>query len=317
MVFLVFICTGNVVVITAVMKYKKLRTISNVFVAGLAVADLSYGMIVLPVKIAVILLRIHFQKGEIFYELTRAVDFIETGSVSISMWVLQLAGIEKYIAICHPFYYLRKYTIPRAIASVVAVAILQAALQVPPALSTDDYKINKEYEHILAFNYSNEINDVNGVFLLLMLTTVIYVRIAWVAFKQKRAIAALHSSVVGGPNTRNKDARIVRMLATVLGCIYACWIPFIILTYIFELYFFPLMARNDTSNHTMWFNILYIVRSLFPYLNSMLNPFIFAGMNKDFKGAFYKLLLRKTHEDQQSGATDQISGGKMCDARLT
>ena len=289
-VLCVLICIGNILVIIAVWKNQKLQTISNVYVVSLAASDLAFGAISLPLRCAILLKRIYSRADTQFHLLTMIAAFIENGTIAASLTVLLLAGIERYIAIFHPFYYVREFTIRRAFTSVLASLVFHLVIHILVVILSDD---KTETEHVLFFTYSNELENANEVFVLLLITTVIYVKIACVARKQRKAIAAINGSVTNKTDKGNKETKIAKMLVVILGVFYICWMPFVVLTYVFQFYFYPFGDSMSSTNKQLWFNTLFILRDACSYTNSMLNPFIYAGMNKEFKNAFLKLLLFK------------------------
>ena len=72
------------------------------------------------------------------------------------------------------------------------------------------------------------------------------------------------------------------MMATVLACFYLSWLPFSIRSAIGWAY----PADADVE----WLNIFQEVALTVVFLNSCLNPIIYAGMNMTYRATFRKIL---------------------------
>ena len=126
------ICSGNILVIVAVLKTRKLQTISNVYVVGLAIADLVIGLVAVPLYI-VWLLSARRWTWEMpiigFYDLFIIAIGINGFCVGASLAFMFLIAIERHTAIFYPFFYLKHYTIKRTIISGYAMGAIIALSQ--------------------------------------------------------------------------------------------------------------------------------------------------------------------------------------------
>ncbi len=74
----------------------------------------------------------------------------------------------------------------------------------------------------------------------------------------------------------------IKMLSTVLACFYVCWVPFTVKMVI--TIFYSVKTEPD------WLGIFEEFAASALYMNSFLNPIIYAGMNLRFRLAFMKVL---------------------------
>ncbi|XP_013873112.1 adrenoceptor beta 2, surface b [Austrofundulus limnaeus] len=114
---IVAIVFGNVMVITAILRFQRLQTITNLFIASLAVADLIMGVVVVPFSSSNILLN-SWKFGNVMCNFWTATDIL---CVTASIETLCVIAMDRYLAIMSPLRYPTLLTRFRAIIVVLAV----------------------------------------------------------------------------------------------------------------------------------------------------------------------------------------------------
>ncbi|KAM4726891.1 adrenoceptor beta 2, surface b [Anableps anableps] len=116
-VLVLAIIFGNVMVITAILRFQRLQTITNLFIASLAVADLIMGVIVVPFSSSSILLQT-WKFGNFMCDFWTATDVL---CVTASIETLCVISLDRYLAITRPLRYPTLLTKARAFTVVFLV----------------------------------------------------------------------------------------------------------------------------------------------------------------------------------------------------
>lgn len=90
--------TGNSLVILVIAKDKKMQTVTNIFIANLASADIFLGMFATPFQFHPAL----HQRWDFPHILCKLAPFFKVLSVTVSVFTLTIISIDRYVAVIYP-----------------------------------------------------------------------------------------------------------------------------------------------------------------------------------------------------------------------
>lgn len=307
---------GNILVCVAVCMVRKLRRPCNYLLVSLAVSDLCVAVLVMPTALLYEVLG-KWNFGTVFCDIWVSFDVL---SCTASILNLCAISVDRYWAITKPLEYGVKRTPRRMMLCVALVWLCAACISLPPLLILGNEHYNEAGEPtcLVCQNFGYQIYATLGSFYIpLSVMLFVYYQIFRAARRivmdEKRAQTRLEhtingSSAVSGGGGVSKDHALAttggvissphqkklrfqlakeRKASTTLGIIMSaftvCWLPFFILA----------LARpfidSDSDNET----IPKTLTSLFlwlGYANSLLNPIIYATLNRDFRKPFQEIL---------------------------
>ena len=197
-------CTANVLILKAIYKKQTLHSVTNYFLASLAVGDFLVGIVALPLWITRSLLAVANEE----HPLSISVDCVHVLSVGISTYNLCSVSLERYVGVILPLRYNAIVTTTRfryAVASVWVISSCIASLRLV---------INEDTYWIVA---------VSTVFFIPgVVISYCYICIFKEATRQSRAMGRQNRSTLAG-QLSNKKASI--MIAIVIGVFYLTTLP--------------------------------------------------------------------------------------------
>ncbi|XP_072296143.1 5-hydroxytryptamine receptor 4 isoform X2 [Eucyclogobius newberryi] len=289
---------GNLLVMVAVCKDRQLRKIkTNYFIVSLAFADLLVSVLVMPFG-AIELVHQHWIYGETFCLVRTSLDVLLT---TASILHLCCIALDRYYAICcQPLVYRNKMTPMRVALMIGGCWSIPTVISFLPIMQGwNSIGINHLIEER---RYSEGSNSTVCVFMVnkpyaltcsvvafyipLVLMVLAYQRIYVTARAHALQISMLQRA--GGANVDSADhqrnhrmrteTKAAKTLCIIMGCFCLCWAPFFV-TNVVD----PFIGY--TVPEQLWAACLWL-----GYINSMLNPILYAFLNKSFRRAFLIIL---------------------------
>ncbi|KAK6171425.1 hypothetical protein SNE40_019618 [Patella caerulea] len=278
-VLTIFICSGNFLTIIAVWRTPVLRTVPNMYVTSLAVADFIAGAVIL-LQVPIFIPSVKHIVSDIKYLcLFRHVTFF----VSVSMSVVSMVAIafDRTIYISCPLRYMQLATTKRTWMVIVCMWIFSLLIGTMP-FYYNNWKpcMNCSIFRVLKMEYQVYIQTSLFAFFCI-LTACCYGNILRIARRQQRQILeqTTRSRQSHKPQLA-QDLKLVKLFGLVFGVFFICYLPAIISVAGGHLgIYVPQMVTNITVPILV--------------LNSGMNFVVYAVKNKDFRRAFVKMTCTK------------------------
>ncbi|XP_043268477.1 trissin receptor isoform X2 [Venturia canescens] len=300
---IVFVCCffGNLVVILVVTFSRQLRSITNFFLANLAVADLCVGIFCVYQTLTNYLMP-SWPLGNF---LCKTYMFVNALSYTASIMILVVVCTERYLAIVHPIKCRSMRTRGRLRAIVGIVWILAAIYAAPKFIYVETivHKLNTGNIDIMCIanikkHNRNVLAAVNLILLYLfplILMCCLYTKIAvglWksgAAFGRPGLVARTRNGRVQHVHASSKNALrarrgVIRMLIAVVIMFAVCNLPQ--QARIVWLHWDP---NYDSGSD---FSTIFTLSTfLISYMNSCLNPLLYAFLSRNFRKGMRELLI--------------------------
>ncbi|KAM7533136.1 hypothetical protein Aperf_G00000126279 [Anoplocephala perfoliata] len=190
---------GNILVITAILIVKKLRSPTNLLIVNLAVTDFLVSILVLPFAIA-------YQVFG-YWPFNRAICVLYSISdvllCTLSILSLCTISIDRYLAITKPFQYAAKRTPLRMLIMILIAWLLSAAISIPPVFGW-------EQENTLFYcGYSEELAyqiyaTLTAFYIPLTVMLVLYGKILVLA----KQMSVMNAQVAGNKDTQTRNSSV-------------------------------------------------------------------------------------------------------------
>ncbi|XP_041346719.1 adenosine receptor A2b-like [Gigantopelta aegis] len=270
-ILILIIISGNILTIVAVARTHSLRTIPNMYVVSLAVADCMTGF---GLADNIIFFVIDTPKSKIHFLLCIWLSFVTLVPMGVSVTTMALIAFDRYLYIVYPLRYFQMMTGFRARIIITLSWVLMFVINIAPL-------VQNSYETLYGCVFSNafpiSVTAHYGVayFIVTSVITVILssliIRVAW---RQNRAVRGLPggADLPNGGGIIGANWKFVKLLMMVFGIYFCCWMPSIV------------SAMLDVS-FQRGFAISMAVSPLI-FVNAGSNCFVYAWMNREFREAF-------------------------------
>ncbi|XP_060759927.1 opioid receptor, delta 1a [Neoarius graeffei] len=280
---------GNILVMYGVVRYTKMKTATNIYIFNLALAD-ALVTSTLPFQSAKYLMNT-WPFGEPLCKLVIAIDYY---NMFTSIFTLTMMSVDRYIAVCHPVRALEFRTPVKAKLINVCVWILSSAIGVPIMIMAIT-KVTDQGNTVCTLKfpdpdwYWDTVTKI-CVFIFAFVVPVLVITICYgLMILRLRSVRLLSGSKEKDRNMR----RITRMVLVVVAAFIICWTPihiFIIIKTLVEI------DQRNPFVIASWHLCIAL-----GYINSSLNPILYAFLDENFKRCFREFCLPfRTRMEQNS-----------------
>lgn len=291
---------GNILVCVAVCLVRKLRRPCNYLLVSLAVSDLCVAVLVMPTALLYEVLE-EWSFGKLFCDIWVSFDVL---SCTASILNLCAISVDRYWAITKPLEYGVKRTPRRMMLCVALVWLGAACISLPPLLIAGNvYTMDDQPACMVCQTFGYQIYATVGAFyfplaVMLFVYYQIFKAARRIVMDEKRAQTRLEGALnngvpqqtqekpitaIGSPHQKKLRFQLAkeRKASTTLGIIMSsftiCWLPFFILALVKPITGYEFKTLSSVF---LWLG----------YANSLLNPIIYATLNRDFRKPFQEIL---------------------------
>ncbi|CAL1300083.1 unnamed protein product [Larinioides sclopetarius] len=263
---------GNILVVSAVIRNRRLRNVTSVFILGLAAADLQVGLNV-PYYVLFYFNFPSVSCNRISCLLRYWFTIYASGC---SMLCLVGAAVDRYIVIVHPLSYHRIVRTRYASLYLLIVWISMGLLSSLPLFGIGErFSPLRECDLYYAHTKEYALAAVASLVLFTFaVTTTLYSIIFKAAWRQKRAVVAMDWN-----HKVKQETKTARMMALVMGVNFIGFLPY--LTVITMRY-----LDGVNQEKIAYFKPFTVC---FYFGKSAINPIIYGWKNKEFRHTFRRL----------------------------
>ncbi|XP_015205143.1 neuropeptide Y receptor Y7 [Lepisosteus oculatus] len=279
---------GNSLVIYMIVRYRNMRTVTNFFIANLALADLMVDSLCLPFTLVYTLMD-EWKFGAVLCHL---VPYAQALSVHVSILTLTVIALERHR--CIVFHLGHRISKPLSF-GIIALTWVAAAILASPLAIFREYR----YEEIPFINLKIAVcsekwphgsNRDGIIYSLSMLLLQYVVPLGIISYAYVRIWFKLKNHV--SPSNRSESVyrrrKTTKMLALVVVVFGVCWLPF---------HMFQLASDLDLIMKFKDYKLLYTVFHVIAMCSTFANPLLYGWMNKNYRNGFL-MFFRCEHKPE-------------------
>ncbi|XP_041633881.1 somatostatin receptor type 5-like isoform X2 [Cheilinus undulatus] len=284
---------GNTLAIYVVVRYAKMKTVTNIYILNLALADELY-ILGIPFLGTNSVLS-YWPYGGFFCKVCMAADAMSQFASTFSLTVM---SIDRYLAVVHPIRS-SKWRKPQvAKVSNVLVWVISFLVVLPVTI----------YSHV-----QEELNTCNItwpephelwsiVFILYTAILGFFAPIIVISICHLLIVIKVRSAGVkaGLTKRRKSERKVTRMVVVIVLVFILCWLPFYVTNIVNLIHIIP---ENKTTA-AVYFSLVILT-----YVNSCANPFLYGFLSENFRQSFKKVLC--IHKPSHAATKEQKGGRKM------
>lgn len=297
----VIILTGNLTICYVIYKRKPLHTMTNMLVVALAVNDLITASITLPMASATSI-NGRWMFGKVGCQIF---GFFSKYLVHVSLYIITLIAINRYVRIIKPNYYRDVFTPKKTFGLLGIIWSMPTVVRLVPVLTGSARFIFVPHSAGCNLSFYNRKSQVpytifaTAVFIALPMLVIIlcYAAVSRFVRKHKRRIFCMESTR-SQPSDMRVGAHEVKITYTLFAVVFTfvvCWLPVSIAL------LFIMAAKISIPT------VAVRVLSALVALSSACTPFVYGFMNRPFRREFkrtFAFLFCQTRAEHESGVLE-------------
>ena len=295
---------GNLLVLYIVYKTPRLRNVSGLFVASLALSDVAMASIAAPPSF-IALIAGRWTSGFVACQLQ---GFVVIATVAASLQTMALMSIDRYFRVVRPTKHRSFFTMPRA--QLMAGLVWIISLMYPVLYLASGRKYIFHPGKFFCFHATKSSFTANAIYICICSSLVVLSFCYFNVFRHlklnaRRVKNMRVSFATKDNNTRNissEEIRLTRTLfVTVLGYLI-CWTPVLIVDFV----------EKGVGNFSLSRGV-YVMYTTFGMTSSSLNPVIYGVLNQTFRREYKKILCFKKLLEQDNNSQCEVTNTNTLD----
>ncbi|XP_078359303.1 RYamide receptor-like isoform X2 [Oculina patagonica] len=290
---------GNSLVLYVVFKRQSMRSVLNLLIVNMAIADLLVTVFIMPYSVAYLFVGLEWFSGIIGLILCKTIHFSLTASIAASVITLIVITVDRFVSIVFVWktcLNLRTSKVSLVVIWLIAIAIMGLHLEV----YTVDQAIPGDERYFCYPDWQRMPLDFNkffavGMFFMLYAFPLVLMAILYslIGHKLWKDSFAGNAGSGGDANINSSKKRVIKMLVTVTLAFAVCWFPLHLIHYF--IYF-------DTATFQCMSLYLILLSFWLGHANSAINPVLYVIFNKTFRRAFLQALHIESYSSLNSVA---------------
>ena len=283
---------GNALVCLIVFHYMGMTTVTNLFIANLALTDLLIGLFCIPIVLISDYLLADWPFGSLMCKLT---SFAQSVFVVCTVYTLIAMSVDRYIAIIHPLNpklsrkqcrlviaFLWIYSIVFSSPIIYDMDLRHTCFHRDPTHQTEYVQTSCDGVHLPgSLHAAYNIATMTIIYLIpLCVLSVIYIRLGW-QLHQSRSPGEAHSE--RDAKIKKSKQKVIKMCFVVVIMFGVCWLPM-------QLYSNILRPYVDRIFDQKYLPHVYFAFHLMAMSNSCVNPAIYGVMSSKFRAGYVHYL---------------------------
>ncbi|XP_070578261.1 allatostatin-A receptor-like [Ptychodera flava] len=278
---------GNSMVILVVLKEKKMRNTTNVFVFSLSIADLSFIVICVPVTALN-----HILGTWIFGRaMCKIMTYFTFVNVYASVYTLTVMSFDRFLAIVYP---IRTMKFRRTRYAIVCVTVLWTVILSalsPMLIVTDTIQYGNDIVCTSTLDRKSQKWFIGQFFATSYAFPLTVISLTYFFMLRNLWINAAPSANISEESARRKR-KVTVMVVAVVVVFAICWLPIQVI--LIRTHF----ATYDYRNPTLM--AIYYTANCMSYANSCINPIIYVFLSKNYRQAFKRAICCCIRKQQTS-----------------